>query len=96
MRVVIVLSSAVLLLLSTLSQLQLHCQAVENYDCGPLETYTATASCDFNCDDVCDVIIPGQCICNDGYLRNRKTGLCVPDEQCFPAIEPIKLSCLQD
>uniref|UniRef100_A0A2M4C4K9 Putative secreted protein n=1 Tax=Anopheles marajoara TaxID=58244 RepID=A0A2M4C4K9_9DIPT len=93
MKVVIALFSIVLMLLCTLSQGR---NQTENYGCTPLETLTVTESCDYNCDGDCSVTVTNECICNYGYLRNRKTGLCVPADQCFPSIEPITFPCLKD
>uniref|UniRef100_A0A2M3YWI7 Putative salivary secreted peptide with til domain protein n=1 Tax=Anopheles nuneztovari TaxID=30067 RepID=A0A2M3YWI7_9DIPT len=96
MRVEFTLSGIVLLmLLCTLSQFPVQCQVV-NYNCGPLESYTANESCDKNCDNDCSVLLAKQCICNAGFLRNRKTGMCIPEDQCFPSIEPITFPCLKD
>ncbi|XP_035895933.1 chymotrypsin inhibitor Ani s 6-like [Anopheles stephensi] len=63
-------------------------------NCDPVyEEWTDKADCDENCQNICSPV-EDACLCRFGYLRDLTTGKCIPSDQCTPAPENVKLTCL--
>ncbi|XP_053660365.1 chymotrypsin inhibitor Ani s 6-like [Anopheles marshallii] len=71
-----------LMLLATL------CIGSSNAACPANSEFTASAPCDYLCGIPCDYKgVTNVCICRDGYLKDTKSGQCVPESQCSIAAE---------